>query len=101
MTDTALVVGGTRFIGRHTVEELAANGYAVTTLTRGTHANPFADDDRVDHVTGDRTVDADLTAARDAVDPARVIHLFAFPSAVLHTATAVSPHAPPYRPISP
>ncbi|ELY61696.1 NAD-dependent epimerase/dehydratase, partial [Natronococcus amylolyticus DSM 10524] len=30
--DDALVIGGTRFIGRHLVEELLANGYDVTIL---------------------------------------------------------------------
>ncbi len=89
MTDTALVVGGTRFIGRHTVEELATNGYAVTTLTRGTHTDPFADDDRVDHLTGDRTVDADLTAARDAVDPDVVIDCVAYHPADVEAATTI------------
>jgi len=89
MTDTALVIGGTRFIGRHTVEELAANGYAVTTLTRGTHTDPFAADDRVDHLPGDRTVDADLTAARDAVDPDVVIDCVAYHPADVEAATTI------------
>jgi 2'-hydroxyisoflavone reductase len=53
--DTALVVGGTRFIGRHTVSELLDHGYQVTIFNRGNHENPFADDDRVAHVRGDRT----------------------------------------------
>jgi len=53
--DRALVVGGTRFIGRHTVDELLAHGYDVTIFNRGRHANPFATDDRVAHVEGDRT----------------------------------------------
>jgi len=41
MTDTALVIGGTRFIGRHTVSDLLANSYEVGMLNRGTHENPF------------------------------------------------------------
>jgi len=53
MTDTALVIG-TRFIGRHTVSDLLANSYEVGMLNRGTHENPFSDDDRVTHVEGDR-----------------------------------------------
>jgi len=41
--DTALVVGGTRFIGRHVVEDLRGHGYDVTIFNRGTHDNPFAE----------------------------------------------------------
>ncbi|WP_284012123.1 NAD-dependent epimerase/dehydratase family protein [Halobaculum litoreum] len=72
-SDTALFVGGTRFIGRHTVEAFRDAGYAVTTFSRGTHDDPFADRDGVDNYTGDRTVRADLVAARDAGDPDVVV----------------------------
>lgn len=46
----ALVIGGTRFIGRHTVMDLLAHGYHVTLVTRGRHENPFADHAKVQHV---------------------------------------------------
>ena len=62
--DSALVVGGTRFIGHHLVEELLAHDYRVTTFTRGNHDDPFAEDDRVAHVEGDRTDRKDLLAAK-------------------------------------
>ena len=52
-----LVIGGTRFIGRHLVEQLLETGRDVTLFTRGRHDNPFADHDRVTHVRGDRTDD--------------------------------------------
>ena len=64
MTDTALVVGGTRFIGRHTVEELLAHEYEVAIFNRGNHENPFADDDRVTNVEGDRKDETALRAAK-------------------------------------
>ena len=47
-----LVIGGTRFIGRHTVEELLRRGHAVTVFHRGKTPNPFGD--RVTDLLGDR-----------------------------------------------
>jgi 2'-hydroxyisoflavone reductase len=56
-----LVVGGTRFIGRHVVEQALARGHEVTVFHRGqTGAELFRDDARVEHRTGDRNTD--LTA---------------------------------------
>jgi nucleoside-diphosphate-sugar epimerase len=74
----ALVIGGTRFIGRFTVEELLDRDYDVTLFNRGNHENPFADDDRVDHITGDRTITSDLEAARKMADPDIVIDCVAY-----------------------
>lgn len=87
--DTALVVGGTRFIGRHTVEELLEGGYEVTIFNRGTHGNPFAEDDRVTHVEGDRDDRTALEAAAVSVDPALVIDCVAYHPEQVHTATEV------------
>jgi len=78
MAERALVIGGTRFIGRHTVEELVENGYRVTTFNRGTHANPFADRDGVDRIEGDRTNDDDVRAAARAADPDVVVDCVAY-----------------------
>ncbi|MBP1921098.1 nucleoside-diphosphate-sugar epimerase [Halorubrum alkaliphilum] len=89
MTDTALVIGGTRFIGRHTVEDLLAHGYEVAMLNRGNHENPFADDDRVTHVEGDRTNERDLKAARLSADPDVVIDCVAYHPADVAVATDV------------
>lgn len=47
-----LVVGGTAFIGRHTVEELLRRNHEVTIFHRGTTPNPFKE--RVEEVLGDR-----------------------------------------------
>jgi len=85
----ALVVGGTRFIGRHTVAELLGNGYDVTLFNRGTHENPFANDDRVAHVEGDRTVDSDVERAAERADPDVVVDCVAYYPADVRTATEV------------
>ena len=89
MTDTALVVGGTRFIGRHTVEELLAHDYEVAIFNRGNHENPFADDDRVTHVEGDRKDETALRAAKLSVEPDVVIDCVAYHPADVETATEI------------
>ena len=71
----ALVIGGTRFIGRHTVMELRAHDYEVTLFNRGNHENPFED---VEQVTGDRTVREDLEDAADRVEPDVVVDCVAY-----------------------
>jgi 2'-hydroxyisoflavone reductase len=86
--DDALVIGGTRFIGRHVVEDLRENGYEVTIFNRGTHENPFADAEDVDHVQGDRTDDGDLADAA-ATDPDLVIDCVAYFPRDVRTATRV------------
>jgi 2'-hydroxyisoflavone reductase len=78
MPDSALVIGGTRFIGRHTVEELLAHDYHVTIFNRGNHENPFEDDDRVDRIEGDRTDDTDLQTAVLSAKPDVVIDCVAY-----------------------
>ncbi|MDG5778000.1 NAD-dependent epimerase/dehydratase family protein [Haloarculaceae archaeon H-GB1-1] len=86
MPDHALVIGGTRFIGRHTVEELLAHDYEVTLFNRGKHPNPFEGDASVSHVQGDRTDDGDLADAA-AVDPDVVIDCVAYYPREVRTAT--------------
>jgi len=76
--DSALVVGGTRFIGRHLVEELLAHDYRVTTFNRGNHDDPFAEDDRVHHVQGDRTDRKALLTAKREVEPDAVFDCVAY-----------------------
>ena len=87
--DSALVIGGTRFIGRHLVDDLLAHDYDVTLFTRGTRENPFADDDRVDHVEGDRTNDTALEAAATTVDPDAVFDCVAYQPKDVRSATTV------------
>ncbi len=76
--ERAFVIGGTRFIGRHLVEELLEHGYDVTLFNRGNHENPFADEDRVDHVQGDRTNDSALEVAAENADPDAVFDCVAY-----------------------
>ena len=88
--ESVLIIGGTRFIGRYTVEEFRAAGYDVTIFNRGTHDNPFADSD-VSQVTGDRRERADLERARETVDPDVVVDCVAYFPADVRTATDVFP----------
>ncbi|NIB98807.1 SDR family oxidoreductase [Halobacterium sp. R2-5] len=76
--DSALVVGGTRFIGRHLVEELLAHDYRVTTFNRGKHDDPFAENNRVHHVQGDRTDRKALLTAKREVEPDAVFDCVAY-----------------------
>lgn len=58
------MIGGTRFIGRHVVEQATARGHRVTVFHRGrTGSDLFRDDDRVELLVGDRT--SDLSALED------------------------------------
>jgi nucleoside-diphosphate-sugar epimerase len=76
--DTALVIGGTRFIGRHTVEDLLDNGYEVAIFNRGNHENPFADRDDVTRFEGDRRNDEDVERVAEEADPDVVIDCVAY-----------------------
>jgi nucleoside-diphosphate-sugar epimerase len=87
--DTALVIGGTRFIGRHLVDDLLEHDYDVTLFTRGTSGNPFADDDRVDHIEGDRTNETALEAAATTVDPDAVFDCVAYHPKDVRAATTI------------
>ncbi len=87
--DSALVIGGTRFIGRHLVDELLDHDYRVTIFTRGNRENPFADDDRVDHVEGDRTNDTALESAAMTVDPDAVFDCVAYHPKDVRAATRI------------
>ncbi len=89
MTDTALVIGGTRFIGRHTVADLLANGYEVAMVNRGTRENPFVNDERVTHIEGDRKDRQTLRTANLSVDPDIVIDCVAYQPVDVETATDV------------
>jgi 2'-hydroxyisoflavone reductase len=94
--DSALVIGGTRFIGRHLVEELLAHDYDVTTFTRGNHDDPFAQEDRVGHVEGDRTERRDLLDARRAADPDVVFDCVAYKPREVEAATDIFADADAY-----
>ena len=85
----ALVIGGTRFIGRHAVEALLEAGYDVTTFNRGNHDDPFAEDDRVGRVEGDRTNDSALEAAAADVGPDVVLDMVAYYPRDVRAATTI------------
>ena len=98
--DSALVIGGTRFIGRHLVDDLLDNDYDVTIFNRGNHDDPFADDGRVAHVEGDRTNDSALELARDEVDPDAVFDCVAYKPKDVRAATEIFSDADAYVYIS-
>ncbi|MGM7700394.1 NAD-dependent epimerase/dehydratase family protein [Pseudalkalibacillus sp. Hm43] len=61
-----LVIGGTKFVGRHIVEAATQRGHEVTLFNRGTNQDLFPD---LEWIQGDRTKDADRISGRkwDAV----------------------------------
>lgn len=85
----ALVIGGTGFIGRHTVEELLNHDYTVTTVARGDHDDPFTERDEVSSYRADRNHRATLESVRDEADPKVVIDLCGFYPQQVETATEV------------
>ncbi|KAB1192080.1 NAD-dependent epimerase/dehydratase family protein [Haloferax sp. MBLA0076] len=87
--DTALVIGGTRFIGRHLVSDLLDHDYDVTIFNRGNHDNPFSDDPRVQHVQGDRTDDEALRTAKLTVEPDAVFDCVAYKPREVATAVDI------------
>lgn len=87
--ESALVIGGTRFIGRHTVEELLNHDYEVTIFNRANHENPFSDTEDVTHVEGDRGDDTALEAAAVSVEPDLVIDCVAYYPEEVRTATEI------------
>lgn len=92
----ALVIGGTGFLGRHTVAELLDHNYDVTVLSRGSHGFQFPDGMAVDHVTGDRTDDDTLTEVAHRVHSDVVIDCAAYHPADARTATEVFADAEAY-----
>ncbi|MFC4358803.1 NAD-dependent epimerase/dehydratase family protein [Halobium salinum] len=86
---TALVIGGSRFIGRHAVTEFRDAGYDVAVFNRGRHENPFAEDDAVSHVEGDRKDRTDLRTAQLSVDPDVVVDMVAYQPADVEVAVDV------------
>lgn len=86
---TALVIGGTGFIGTPTVEHFLEQGYNVAVLSRGDHDDSRGEISGVTFHQGDRT-DADrLRAVRDEVEPDYVVDLAAMYPRHVDTATDV------------
>jgi nucleoside-diphosphate-sugar epimerase len=82
-------IGGTRFIGRHTVAEFLEYGYEVTLFNRGNHENPFADTDRVGHTEGDRTTEGELRLAIERADPDVIVDTVAYYPSDVRAATDI------------
>jgi nucleoside-diphosphate-sugar epimerase len=87
--ESALVIGGTGFVGRHTVRDLLANGYTVTTMSRGEQPVQFTEETPVEHVTGNRSDPNDLHRAYRQSDPDLVIDCAAFYPGDVETAADV------------
>jgi 2'-hydroxyisoflavone reductase len=87
--DSVLIIGGTRFIGRHLVEAFLDADYDVTLLNRGNHENPFAANPAVGQITGDRTSSAAIDDAASEVDPDVVVDCVAYFPGEVEMATRV------------
>jgi nucleoside-diphosphate-sugar epimerase len=87
--DSALVIGGTGFVGRHTVADLLDRGYAVTTMSRGEQPVRFAADVDIDHLAGDRNNIESLRDAANTYDPDMVVDCAAYHPDDIRTATDV------------
>ena len=87
--DSVLIIGGTRFIGRHAVGEFLDHGYDVTVFNRGNHDDPFADEGAVSRIEGDRTVDSALERARTEVEPDVVVDCVAYHPKDVRAATQI------------
>jgi nucleoside-diphosphate-sugar epimerase len=83
----ALVIGGTGFVGSHTVAAFEAAGYDVTVFGRQEWAHPLQDRAAIEYYIGDRTQPGDLREAGDDADI--VIDCAAFHPADVRTATDV------------
>jgi nucleoside-diphosphate-sugar epimerase len=86
--ESALVIGGTGFVGRHTVAELLNHGYDVTTMSRREEGLQFADH-AVGHVAGDRSDRSALEGAAHVAEPDLVVDAAAFYPGDVRTATDV------------
>jgi nucleoside-diphosphate-sugar epimerase len=87
--NTALVIGGTRFIGRHLVSDLLDHDYDVTIFNRGNHDNPLAEEDAVSHYEGDRTNETALEQAEREVEPDAVFDCVAYRPREVRAATEI------------
>lgn len=87
--NSALVIGGTGFVGRHTVANLLAHGYDVKTLSRGEQPVRFGDDTAVNHLTGDRADTETLRKVAQENEPDLVVDCAAFYPSDVRTATDI------------
>ena len=81
-----LVLGGTRFLGRHVASAALARGHEVATFTRGVSGEP---PEGVRALHGDRDDPAALPAALDGWAPELVVDTSCQTRAAAHNAAAV------------
>ncbi len=94
------VIGGTRFIGHHTVTESLNDNYRVTLFNRGYHSNPFAENDDVSYIEGNRTDEDALRNAAKITDPDIVVDCVAYHPQSVASATDIFDVADAYVYIS-
>jgi 2'-hydroxyisoflavone reductase len=87
-----LVLGGTRFVGRHMVERFLQAGHQVTLLTRGKLESPFVESQQCHHIHADRNepLNAPLEGVEGQVFDAVVDVSGYFPHQVQRVLDAVS-----------
>ncbi|MFB6179954.1 MAG: NAD-dependent epimerase/dehydratase family protein [Halorientalis sp.] len=91
----ALVIGGTGFVGRHTVAQFQAQGYDVTVCSRGRTTLPSTVES-AEHVRVDRSDEDDLAAVAETVDPSIVVDCAAYHPADVRTVTRLFADAEAY-----
>jgi nucleoside-diphosphate-sugar epimerase len=87
--NSALVIGGTGFVGRHTVRDLLDHDYDVTTISRDSHGFRFGEELSVEQVTADRTDEGALVDVAGRIDPDLVVDCAAFYPGDVRTATEI------------
>jgi nucleoside-diphosphate-sugar epimerase len=93
--ESALVIGGTGFVGRHTVRELLDHDYDVTTISRDRHSFQFGEAP-VEQFTVDRTDEDALADIAERLDPDLVVDGAAFYPGDVRTATELFADADAY-----
>lgn len=86
---TALVIGGSGFVGTHTVECFLDHGYDVVVNSRSAPTDPRAEEDDAVYSPGDRTDPTVLESIRDEFDPDVVIDLVALYPRDVESATDI------------
>lgn len=74
----ALVIGGTGFLGRYTVENFVDHGYRVTSISRSNPEFSFSKPDAVTHISADRSDEARIRELATQIEPDFVIDCAAF-----------------------
>lgn len=87
--ESAVVIGGTGFIGRHIVRELLDRGHTVTTVSRSEPEVRIAEPGTVSHILGDRSEPDTLERVARRVEPDLVVDCAALYPGDVRMATEV------------